>query len=131
MTEGTRPLAVGDTGIVRSEYRRGDRKGIVVKVGRRWATVEDLDFPGREIDRFDKTTGQVDGRGYHSRSTFYTDERWARRQLLLQANETIQAHGIAFSYRGRRWSEDDHLALAAWLTDHFAPRVEEGETPSG
>lgn len=103
-------LKVGDEGLVRGYGKTTPAK--VVKVGRKWATVEPA-----WLGKFDIETG----RSNHTVGTgsyFLTMEMEAHRERVIEANEVIRSHGLRFEIASK-WSDTDRFALAQWLTERF------------
>lgn len=107
-------LQVGDVGVVVAHgsppYRRYENVR-VVKVGRRWATVEPA-----HIGRFDADTGGVDNGSFSSDLIFYTPSQLAFKEKVDEARRTIRDAGLEITY-SRRWSDEALLDLASWLAD--------------
>lgn len=101
------PLAAGDVGFV-IVRRRDPQPATVVKVGRRWATLDRPEWMG---NRAEMTSGFIDGT---DGAVFYTPERFEAYQRLVMARDTMKAHSLRFEMSGR-WHDRDVVALAEWL----------------
>lgn len=107
------PFKVGDKGVI--YYSRGNpRQAWVIKVGRKWMTVQ-IDG-SQQIEKCSMDTGRIDGGKYNSPGRFMRPAEVEAKERLRAAWDTINAVGLEHRL-GRNPSDDLIVDLADWLND--------------
>lgn len=100
-------------------YKADPDTGVVVKVARKYVTVESGDKYKRTTD-FDMETGYARGE-YGSNVRCVTPEQYAEQKVRVDVTAALRTAGVEFRYSAQNLTNDQLAAILAIVTGEVSP----------